>query len=230
VPPIPQNQAYHVLADARTCLGVPNFWNVASNLPFAVIGAIGMLRVRDGMCTFVLFLGVFLVGLGSPYYHWNPNDETLFWDRLPMTIAFMAITAKSIEDRTSPKVGGYVLWPLLALGVFSLLLWRWTDDLRLYAWVQFFPCVALPQLFWLYPTHTAISWLLAAAGLYAFAKLLEHFDAGVFAAGGLLSGHTLKHLAAAGACYAILRYYQTRRPLAAAVSAAQSGGVSATAA
>jgi len=131
-----------------------------------------------------------------------------------MTITFMAIMAKVIEDRTSPKVGAFVLWPLIALGVFSLLLWRWTDDLRLYAWVQFFPCIALPLLFLLSPTHTATSWLLGAAGLYGFAKVLEYFDAGVYAAGELLSGHTLKHLAAAGACYAILRYFQTRRPLA----------------
>jgi hypothetical protein len=38
--------------------------------------------------TLALFLGIFLTGFGSSYYHWNPNDDTLFWDRLPMTLCF----------------------------------------------------------------------------------------------------------------------------------------------
>jgi hypothetical protein len=32
--------------------------------------------------------------------------------------------------------------------------------------------------------------------------------------GNVLSGHTFKHFAAATACYAILRYFQTRRQVA----------------
>jgi hypothetical protein len=36
----------------------------------------------------------------------------------------------------------------------------------------------------------------------------------VFSAGSMLSGHTLKHLTAAAACFAILRYFQTRRLIA----------------
>jgi hypothetical protein len=213
VPPVAQPQGYHALADQRTCLGIPNFWNVVSNLPFVLIGAAGMLMIRDRLSTFVLFLGIFLVGIGSPYYHWNPNDDTLFWDRLPMTISFMAITAGAIEERTDPKIGRLALWPLLALGVFSLLLWRWTGDLRLYGWVQFFPCVALPILFWLYPTHTGTPYLIAAAACYFLAKILEHTDAAIYAFGELMSGHSLKHLAAAGSTYAIFRYYQRRKPL-----------------
>ena len=33
LPPIPQDQAYHQFADHRTLLGIPNFWNVVSNVP-----------------------------------------------------------------------------------------------------------------------------------------------------------------------------------------------------
>jgi hypothetical protein len=110
-----------------------------------------------------------------------------------------------------------LLWPLLAIGVFSLLVWRWTGDLRLYLWVQFFPCLALPVLFLLYPAkYTGAYWWLIAAALYALAKLLEFYDAAVYSVGAILSGHTLKHFAAAAAGAAILRYFQTRRPLAAA--------------
>ena len=40
--------------------------------------------------------------------------------------------------------------------------------------------------------------------LYALTKLLEHHDHKVYAFGGIQSGHRLKHLAAAAACFAIL--------------------------
>ena len=214
VPSIPQDQAYHQFADQRTLLGIPNFWNVVSNLPFVAIGAAGLSRFHRLPATIVLFLGIFLTGFGSSYYHWNPNDGTLFWDRLPMTLCFMAILAVVVEERVSAKAGPVLLWPLLAIGVFSLMLWRWTGDLRLYVWVQFFPCLALPLLFLLFPPkYTGTSYWLIAAALYALAKLLEFYDDAVYSLGSILSGHTLKHLAAAAACFAILRYFQTRRPV-----------------
>ena len=162
----------------------------------------------------MLFLGIFLTGIGSSYYHLAPDDGTLFWDRLPMTIGFMALLAGAIGERTSARIGVIALWPLLALGLFSLLVWRWTGDLRLYAWVQFYPCVALPILYWLFPTTTGTAWLITAAAIYFLAKLLEYSDVQFYSAAGALSGHTFKHLAAAAACYAILRYFSDRRPLA----------------
>lgn len=163
----------------------------------------------------MLFLGIFLTGFGSSYYHWNPNDGTLFWDRLPMTLCFMAILSVVIDERVSQTAGRILLWPLLAIGLFSLLLWRWTDDLRLYVWVQFFPAVALPLMFVLFrPKYTGTSYWLIAAALYALAKLFEFYDHAIYSVGSIVSGHTLKHLAAAAACFAVLRYFQTRRPIA----------------
>jgi hypothetical protein len=217
VPPIAQPQDYHQFADQRALLGIPNFWNVISNLPFIAVGAAGLWRFHRHPATIVLFLGIFLTGFGSSYYHWAPNDETLFWDRLPMTLGFMAILVLVTEERVSERTASVLLWPLLAAGVFSLLVWRWTGDLRLYLWVQFFPCLALPVLFLLYPAkYTGAYWWLIAAAFYALAKLLEFYDAAVYSVGAILSGHTLKHFAAAAACAAILRYFQTRRPLGAA--------------
>ena len=104
---------------------------------------------------------------------------------------------------------------MLAIGAASLLWWVWTDDLRLYFWAQFFPAVALLVLFALYPakyTHSKY-WLIAAA-LYALAKLFEFTDHAIYSFGQVVSGHTLKHLGAAAACFVVLRYFQTRRPLA----------------
>src|SRR5271155_1021512 len=127
LPAIPQDQAYHSFADQRTLLGIPNFWNVVSNIPFIVVGAVGLAQFRDDAATIVLFAGFLLTGIGSSYYHWDPNDSTLFWDRLPMTISFAAIFALGVKERVGARAGGILLWPMLAIGVFSLLLWLWTD-------------------------------------------------------------------------------------------------------
>ena len=214
VPPIPQSQAYHQFADQRTLFGIPNFWNVVSNLPFVLVGALGLKFLRRDLSAGVFFLGVFLTGFSSSYYHWQPNDAGLFWDRLPMTFAFMAILANVIEERIDPRVGRALLWPLVALGVVSLLVWLKFDDLRLYGWVQFFPCVALPLIFVLLPPmSTGTAYWFVGAGFYVLAKLLEHFDAAIYSALQVMSGHALKHVAAACACYAILLAFETRRPL-----------------
>ena len=214
LPAIPQDQAYHQFADQRTIFGIPNFWNVVSNLPFLVIGAAGLWRFRRDAAMTVFFLGVFLTGIGSSYYHWNPHDGTLFWDRLPMTVSFAALLALVVGERIRGSAGAILLWPALVVGVFSLLLWRWTDDLRLYFWVQFFPAFAAILLFSLYPAkYTRAYYWIVAMGLYALAKLFEFTDEEIYSAGGVVSGHTLKHLAAAAACFAILRYLQVREPI-----------------
>jgi hypothetical protein len=214
LPPIVQNQSYHDFADQRTFIGIPNFWNVVSNFPFIAIGAAGLWQLRRDSAIVVLFLGILLTGFGSAYYHLDPNDRTLFWDRLPMAVSFMAILAIAIEERVDAKAGAVLLWPLIIVGVFSLLLWRWTGDLRLYGWVQFFPCLAVPLLFVLFPPkYSATSYWLIAAALYGLAKLFEFYDHAIYSIGSLLSGHTLKHIAAAAACVAILRHFQKRRPI-----------------
>ena len=218
LPPLLQDQSYHQFADQRELLGIPNFWNVISNLPFIAVGAVGLASVPRDATSVVLFSGIFLTGFGSSYYHLNPSDDTLFWDRLPMTLCFAAILAAVVEERVDAKAGAALLRPLLAIGIFSLLLWRWTDDLRLYAWAQFFPLLVLVLILRLFPPKfTGAFYWAAAAALYVLAKLLEYFDEQVFSLGEIVSGHTLKHLAAAAGGFAILRLFQTRRPIAAMV-------------
>jgi hypothetical protein len=214
LPPLLQNQDYHQFADQRELFGIPNFWNVISNLPFIAIGAAGLLRFYRDAIYLVLFTGIFLTGLGSSFYHLNPNDSTLFWDRLPMTLCFAAILSAVVEERVDAQAGAMLLRPLVAIGIFSLLLWRWTDDLRLYAWAQFFPFVALVLILQFFPPKfTGASYWVAAAALYALAKLLEFLDERIYSIGAIVSGHTLKHLAAAAASFAVLRLMQTRRPI-----------------
>ncbi len=214
LPPILQNQSYHRFADQRALLGIPNVWNVTSNLAFVAVGAAGLARWRADAVAVVIFFGILLTGFGSAYYHWSPNDGTLFWDRLPMTIVFMAILAGAVKERVDDKMGLALLWPLLAIGVLSVLLWRWNGDLRLYGWVQFFSALAFPLIvFLLPPRFTGTSYWMVAIGLYAVAKVLEHFDGLIYSTGHFVSGHTLKHLTAAAASFVILRYFQMRRPI-----------------
>jgi len=214
-PPVSQDQTYHNFADQRELFGIPNFWNVVSNFPFIVVGAIGLAQFRHSATTVVLFGAIFLTGFGSSYYHLHPNDATLFWDRLPMTLGFAAILSAVVQERVDQRAGATLLWPLLAVGISSLFLWLATGDLRLYAWAQFFPLIALILILSLFPPkYTGTRYWFLGAGLYALAKVLEYFDHQVFVVvGSTLSGHTLKHLAAAAACCSILRAFQVRRPL-----------------
>ena len=214
LPPIVQDQDYIRFADMRIMCGVPNGWNVLSNIPFIVIGAVGLVQFRNDPVTVVIFAGIFMTGFGSSYFHWWPDNDTLFWDRLPIALAFMALLAAAIQERLDARVGAVVLWPLLVIAIASLLIWRQSGDLRLYAWVQFFPLLTVPVMFFLCPAkYTGTLYWIAAAAIYALAKVFEHFDNAIFSIGHVVSGHTLKHLVAATACLAVLRYFQTRQPI-----------------
>lgn len=235
--PISQDPAYHLFADTRSFFGIPNFNDVVSNAGFLVVGLIGIFMMlgekrrsifvqpRDARPYVVFFIGVALVGLGSAYYHWAPSNDRLLWDRLPMSIAFMAVVSAVVADRVDAKAGnGWVLLLLVALGLASLIYWNWTEslgrgDLRFYALVQFYPMVALPVLCWLFPEHrhTAGRYLVWAIAWYGLSKVLEHFDGEVFDLfGHTVSGHTLKHLAAAAATFVVLRMLLSRRPVSTA--------------
>ncbi len=224
----PQEAAYHDFADRRTILGVPNFFDVVSNVGFAVVGAMGVwFFVRDAAaaargrpsrlgwadrCTFgAMFAGMFLTAFGSGRYHLAPDNATLFWDRLGMSVAFMGFLAGMIAERVSRRAGAYLLAPLLLLGVAGVVYWRLTEtqgagDLRLYGLVHFFPLVALPYMALAFPArYLPARGLFVALGWYLLATVLEHLDAWVYGLGGVLSGHTLKHLAAAMGTYWVLR-------------------------
>jgi hypothetical protein len=209
--PIPQDPAYHRFADARTLWGVPNFWNVASNALFPVLGLWGAWRVARGpldplaaaqrTAWLVFFVGAAVVGLGSSWYHLHPDNASLVWDRLPMTLAFMALFSALVGEHLDLRTGRALLWPLLAVGLASVLWWAWTEaqgrgDLRPYAAVQFLPLLLIPGGLLAFPLPGRGP-LWVVLGLYALAKALEHWDAAILAAIGLTGGHAFKHVAAA---------------------------------
>jgi hypothetical protein len=204
-PPIPQDPAYHRFIDARTIAGVPNFWDVASNLPFLLVGVYGLLKLpqlaspilRPAYVTFCL--GVIGVAFGSGFYHYSPSTPALVWDRLPMSIAFMALFFAVLVDRVPLSAIGKVLWPLVIVGIGSVVYWSWTEtqgrgDLRPYGLVQFLPILLMPLMLLVYSgSRRSEPWLWGTFAAYALAKVTEHYDVPIYQALGL-SGHTIKHL------------------------------------
>lgn len=212
-PTIAQYLHYHEFADQRTILGIENFFNVASNIPYLVVGFIGCaLILKESKLAIVhkikhayvfFFIGVTLVCLGSSYYHINPSNSTLLWDRLPMTIAFMSFFTVIIAEYIQEKTAKELFLPLLITGLVSVFYWYWSEtlgqgDLRLYILVQFLPIMLMPIILWLFLprfTHSYYFWLIIAC--YVVAKIFELADQWVFDNLVIISGHSIKHLVSA---------------------------------
>jgi hypothetical protein len=226
---IPQDPDYHAFIDRRTLFGVPNFFDVVSNLPFLITGLYGLsyvLRHGDRACLPQLqpaykafFFGVLLSGIGSCYYHAVPSNDSLIWDRLPMTIAFAGFFAIVIGEYVSVGAGRKILVPLLVAGIASVAYWALTEangvgDLRPYAVIQFLPMLIIPAVLILYRSNSLSSqyfWVII--GLYFLAKVFENLDAVVFGLGNWMSGHTLKHLVAGLAPLALVHALKLRKPV-----------------
>ena len=213
VEPIPQDPAYHIFADGRSLLGIPNFWNVVSNLPFILVGAYGLMVTASHPTAvgesslywpwLTFCAGLILTALGSAWYHVAPTNATLVWDRLPMTLGFAGFLTILIGEYLSLAAARALFLPILLAGVGSVVYWNLTEtagagDLRPYAVVAIFPLLATPAILIARRDQsdlTSAMWVMLA--YYGAAKLCEHFDAATFQVLGVISGHSLKHLFAA---------------------------------
>lgn len=227
--PIPQSPSYHHFADQRRWLDIPNFANVISNLPFAIVGMYGIIFIRrQGQLAFLdprerwpyygVFFGLFLTAFGSAYYHLWPNNAHLVWDRLPMTIVFGSLLSALIAERISVHAGVRLMPWLIAFSAASVVQWYWNElhghgDLRVYAAVQLYSALALLLALLLPPRYTRSRDFAMVFIFYLLAKIFETADRRIYALGDLVSGHTLKHLAAAAAGYWILRMLRLRAPV-----------------
>ncbi|WP_173236155.1 ceramidase domain-containing protein [Legionella antarctica] len=218
IPRIPQWSSYHQFVDVRKTWGIPNFWNVVSNIPFFLVSILGLisvqqqwknnnLTIKEIIVFLILFMGILLISIGSSYYHWSPDNNRLVWDRIPITIVFMSLLALTIMERVNFHLGLWLLIPLIALGIYSVLYWHWTElsgqgDIRLYGLVQFYSIFLILFILLLfpkpYPPLYLYIWMFI---FYVLAKLFEYLDPIM---DGLLSGHTLKHLCAAISTYFIV--------------------------
>jgi hypothetical protein len=232
--PIPQWASYHHFADRRAWLAIPNAADVLSNLPFALIGTWWLWTMRKLPRTpatpawRAFAVALIATAAGSGFYHWAPDNASLAFDRLPIAWACTALTCAFLTERVDERWSrGGVLAAALALASVSVALWWWSEaagrsDLRAYLFVQFLPMLLVPAALLLrLPRRFAAAapdraWWGVLLG-YALAKGLEVADHAVFEHLQGLSGHTLKHLAAAGAALWLLhgawraaRYAQLR--------------------
>jgi hypothetical protein len=229
-PPFAQPLSYHDFADRREFLGVANFGDVASNLPFLYVGVAGLWAIRrGGRAAFIeneerwpyvfFFTGVLLTAFGSSYYHLAPGNGRLVWDRLPITMAFMGLVAALVADRVGVRLGRALTLPAVVVGLASVWYWQWTaahgvENLMPYLILQGYTIVMVLMLALLFPSrYTHASMIYGVFLWYAAAKLLELGDRPVFAVGGLVSGHTLKHLASGLATLWVLRMLTARHSL-----------------
>jgi hypothetical protein len=227
--PIAQDQSYHNFADQRSIINIPNFYNMLSNLPFIIIGIAGIRLVASGQAKgglaelqsvyLTFFAGVFLTGFGSAYYHYHPDNQTLLWDRLPMTIAFMALFSVIVGEYISSRIALKLFVPLVLSGIISVIYWYVTElngngDLRAYALVQFLPALLIPLILWLFNSRLdGDKYIWGVICAYAISKLLEFFDDQIYSALDVISGHSLKHLIAAFATFIFYWALWKRRTL-----------------
>jgi hypothetical protein len=230
-PPIPQDPQYLLFADNRSLWGIPNFGDVVSNIPFSLVGIFGLFALGkhwqdktrfvhplEALPFLVAFIGLILLGPCSSYFHWAASNETLVWDRLPMTLTFMAFFSMIIAERIHLKTGLSLLPVLLVLGIGSVIYWSVTEvagrgDLRPYALVQFLPVMLIPVMLFLFESrYTGVRHLIEVMVWYGLAKAFELWDVWVYAfTHQLVSGHSLKHLAAAMGIFGLVKYIRVRQ-------------------
>lgn len=209
--------AWHIphFVDDRTWLGVPNAGDVLSNLAFLAMGVWGTERLRARRDAPVgaswFFVGLILTCLGSGFYHLDPDaPQRLVADRLGMAVAFAGFLGIAASERISARAGEAVL----VLTMIAGLLAAWVARENLTPWVvlQFGGMALAVGLAFTRPRPGALGVPLGGAlFFYVLAKLLELGDVTLFeATGHIVSGHTLKHLAAALAAWPVIRALGSR--------------------
>ena len=131
-------------------------------------------------------------------------------------VTFMALISAVIDERFGPRAGLIMLPVMLAIGVGSVLQWRASEihghgDLRFYAAVQAGSILFLLLALLVKPRYTRGPDFLIVIGFYVLAKIFEETDRLIFSLGHIVSGHTLKHLAAGAASYWILHMLERRK-------------------
>lgn len=229
LPSFAQPQSFHDYADQRVWLGLPHAADVLSNLPFLFAGALGLQFTlfnwrnvnrsafadqRRAWPYALLFLGVTLTAFGSSWYHAQPNDATLVWDRLPMALAFAGLVAGTLTDR-APQRALQLLLAFAAVGAGTVLYWHSTANLLPYLLMQVgFIGAALVATAYIPSGYSHTNRIYAAASLYAVAMIFDRLDHQVHAfLGGWVSGHTLKHLFACAAIVVVYAMLRARRGL-----------------
>lgn len=223
-PFLPQYAQYHAFADQRALWGLPQAMDVLSNLPFAIMGIVGLVRLRGGpelqlggaqrQLAAVFFAGLIITALCSGWYHLQPTDASLSVDRLGMVLAFAGLLGLAVADRLSARAGICISVVVLLLGPPAIQVWATTANLLPWSVLQgggmlLMLLLALRKPLvnaWGLPLNAVLAW-------YVAAKLLELGDHGIFMlTHEWVSGHSLKHVAAALAAWPVLAVMHNDNP------------------
>ena len=205
LPAITQNQNYHNFIDQRTFFRIKNASNTLSNLAFIVVGLWGLInfyknkyiKISNSFSVLLnlFFVSIILTGLGSSYYHLSPNDFTLVFDRLALSLTFAVILSMLASIRISERSGFHTLAELIILAPLSVLLWNYNGNLTPYAVLQFGGIIIIVLTLLLTKAQKQSPCFASLIILYGFAKVAEFYDVEIFKLSqNLISGHTLKHL------------------------------------
>ncbi|MES2611283.1 MAG: hypothetical protein V4679_13625 [Pseudomonadota bacterium] len=223
-PALPADLHQHGFADQRTLLGIPCALDVLSNLPFAVAGLCGLAwwarlgrEALGGVSRALVglfFAGLLLTAVGSGVYHWHPDDAGLLWDRLGMVLPFAGLLGLAAAGRVSPRAGWAAAGTVLLAGTAAVLWWAHSGNLLPWAAVQLGGMLVVLALAVLPRRADALAVHLGAViAFYGVAKLFEAADHAVLeATGQWVSGHSLKHLIAAGAALPVLSALAALQP------------------
>lgn len=220
----------HHFADRAAFLGLPNAGDVLSNLPFAIAGGWGLKillklpkQTLPSWTSYLLFfVGLLATAIGSGYYHWAPDNNGLLWDRAGMAIAFAGILGLAAGQTIGARAATYLGLATLAASALGLSVWALTEDVLAWVCLQFGGMLLIVGLAISVPKKsahnaqtsdtsvpsklepTSIS-LYTIIACYALAKIFEANDALIFEwTAHTISGHSLKHLAAAGTAWPVL--------------------------
>lgn len=216
-----QPQDYHHFADNRELFGIPNAMDVITNVFFVFVGGLGIFEILNRQKTLLtrkswlwFFISILIIAPGSAYYHWAPNDMTLIWDRLPMSMGFMAMYVALCSEHIDLRIEKALL-PALVIGLISVLVWVVTSDLRFYFTVQFSTFVTVPVVLLLFPSRYSLkSYYFIALAFYALAKWVEVKDYEIYnGTEHLISGHSLKHIFAATGLLFLWKMINVRKEL-----------------
>ena len=164
----------------------------------------------------IFFWAVFMIGVASAYYHYGPENSSLFIDRVSITIAFMVFLAIIFSEYIYQKYSVILMIVLIFIGISSAVYWYVTElngagDLRWYGLVQFLPLLLIALILILYRSEyndKFYIWLVLIC--YAVSKIFELNDEAVFVYTGFISGHSMKHILA-GIAPAIYLYSLYKR-------------------
>lgn len=218
LPELKQNQNYHNFADTRAFFGIPNTMDTLSNVAFLLPllfwitktpAEIQQLSLK--ISTNIFLIGMLLTSFGSIYYHLNPNDETLVYDRLGMSVAFTGVLGMLAACRVSNPVSLLTIIFLIIFAPLSVIVWKISGNLTYYAVLQFGGILLILFTLFFTKMNENEPKFIALLIFYGLAKLTEAFDIQIFnLTFGIISGHTLKHLLVAYGVYEFIKVFKNK--------------------